>query len=130
MPSPTDIEGIVALHAARVRNPFNACKTVSHRLAEALCQAGHDASVLRCSGLQDYAPDADARWQKLGKQLYWIHYVVAVEDRTYDLTRRQFVPGSPRPHVLTRAQLDAQWLEVGRCPDWTERHAPTAPPRP
>lgn len=100
---------IAERHAAKIRDPFDKCRGASIALASALTKAGHDAQVLRCSHLLPYARDAHRKWQALGSQLYWIHYVVAVGDEVFDLTRRQFFPECAQPHIQTRAELAAEW---------------------
>lgn len=121
---------VVAAAARKVRQPFNRCRTTSHDLADALVASGIPASVIRCSGLQTYAPDADRRWLKLGPQLYWTHYVVRVEDIVIDLTRRQFVPKAEKVHIQPYAEFAAEWLDIGRDLDWSAKHgleSPTGP---
>lgn len=113
-----DADTIVQKHATKVRKPFNACKTVAYALARDLVAHGFRAEVLRCSGLQTPAPNADRRWLKLGKPFYWVHYVVRVGDKVYDLTRRQFFPDSPQPFVLSLTDLKHEWIDVDRDVDF------------
>jgi hypothetical protein len=115
------LDGIILTHAAEVGRPFGQCKDVSYALADDLVANGYDAVVLRCSGYEGHAPAADKRWRDLGSPFYWIHYVVQVEDKVYDLTRRQFHPKAPKITVQTPKELGAEWEAVGKDASWLKK---------
>lgn len=112
------IEQIVAKHAAKVKDPFNKCAPVSRALADDLVKHGYPARVIRCSYLLPYARDAHQKWQNLGSQMYWVHYVVRVGNSVFDLTRRQFFPESPQPFVQSWADFKNDWEEIGIDWEW------------
>lgn len=114
------IEAVAAAQAAKVKIAFNRCIPESESLAEALREAGHEATVMRCSHLLTRAPKADARWLKLNSQIYWTHYVVRVGDRAIDLTRRQFFPDAPQPFIQDWDDLLAEWDDVTERRNWAK----------
>ncbi len=105
--------GIIRARAARVGDPYDACHQASLRLMDDLLCSGIDAQMLRCSGLKTDAPEADARWIKLGPQSYWIHFMVKMGGNVIDLTRRQFFPESGYPHVQSYDACEAEWDKIG-----------------
>ena len=105
--------GICRAHAQRVKRPFGRCLHVSERLVRALRRKGIQAGVLRCSKGQLEAPEADPRWLRLrGGSSSWVHYVVQVDERYVDLTRRQYFPRAPHPYIASMTELVAQWRSI------------------
>ena len=119
-PEQQEIIGMAGDVAEKVTNPFNHCKRAAKMLASYLEDCGYEPKVLRCSGLETYAPNSDKRWTKLGKQMYWIHYVVLCDDIVLDVTRRQFFPEAPAVFVQTLDDFRKEWMEVGVARDWKQ----------
>ncbi len=88
---------------------YDQCRAASYRLADTLRSHGHEAGVLRCTGLRTSAPNADTRWHAVGAQKFWIHYVVIIGAQIVDLTRRQFFPGCETPFYQSAAAFEAEW---------------------
>jgi len=112
------IDQIIAGHAARVGRPFGKCKKVSHGLADDLVINGYPAIVLRCSGYEGDAPNADKRWLDLAGKFWWVHYIVRIDETIYDLTRRQFHPSAPKISIQTPIDLKSEWNSVTVDLDW------------
>lgn len=103
---------IIRAHAGRIDEPYNHCVEASMRLTNDLRDSGFSAHLLRCTGLKTLAPEADARWQALGPQSFWVHFIVQIGEDVVDLTRRQFFPASAFPYVQSVRACNAEWNSV------------------
>lgn len=104
---------IIRTNSDRLAVYYNACRSASYRLADDLLSYGHQAEVLRCSGLKTHAPDADQRWRAVGHQSRWVHYLVRLDGLIIDITRRQFFPGCAVPFYQSQAEFAAEWDSFG-----------------
>lgn len=118
-----DVVEIAVAQAKIFKKDFNWCIPASEALAAALREAGHEATVMRCSHLLARAPEAHEKWIRLRSQFYWVHYVVKVGDHAIDLTRRQFFPGADKPHFQDWDDLLEEWDGVSERIDWTKEAA-------
>jgi hypothetical protein len=109
----TSEKRIIRTRAAKVgEESFNLCHETSFKLMDDLQSGGFAAQMLRCSGLNTDAPDADDRWIKLAPQSLWTHFVVRIGEDVIDLTRRQFFPRSGFPFVQPYSAFEAEWTNI------------------
>jgi hypothetical protein len=102
---------IVLKHAGLVRKPFDQCKRTAIALAADLNKHGIGAKIIRLSGLNVDASDADPRWKEMSP-FYYTHYVVAVGHKVYDLTRKQFFPSASQPYDGELLEYYKEWDQV------------------
>jgi hypothetical protein len=104
---------IIRANSDKITIYYNQCRSASHRLSDDLLSHGHAAQILRCAGLKTNAPDADKRWRDTGAQEFWIHYVVQIDGKIIDLTRRQFFPDCENPFYQSAKAFAAEWTSFG-----------------
>ena len=90
---------------------MNQCIIASKRLKKFIEGLGFKAEAITLQGPREQLPEATSKWRKVSSD-YWKHHVVAVDNRVYDLTFRQFDPNCPYPLITTLVELKKKWKEI------------------
>lgn len=92
---------------------YNKCKFVSYEAVLFLRQQGIQAQLVHIKNYKGSGyNNPHLKWLNKGRDK-WSHYVVAIDDMTFDFTIKQFDTTLPVPYMQSLDDLTMDWNKVG-----------------